>query len=336
MRLVFIAVAFLASSAIAYLFIDKVVNFIVAPLGKSIQLVYLSPGGAFNFLIQACLYVGVLGALPVIVYQIYRFVMPAVATVGLRRALTFTILSCLLAAGGVVFAYVVALPAALYFLTNFNLYHINPMLTIDAYFSFVMTYLVMGAVLFQLPLIMLIINSVRPLTPGGLMKAQPHIILGSFIVAAIVSPTPDAVNQTLLASPIVVMYQAGILAIWAINRRARRTTTPSRQSLKKQPKLAPLATTSLKITPATHTSAAKHPAPTPRVAQAHMREPTQLRRAAANRRSIDGMSGPVVNHQSSPLSTRHGNPPQHLSTKAHLTTPSQQRVAQSLDGFLRG
>ena len=104
-------------------------------------------------------------------------------------------------------------------LTNINIDQISSMLTIDAYMSFVIGYIVAGALLFQLPLVMLIINSVTPLPPRKLMNYQRHMIVVSFVAAAIVSPTPDVVNQTILAAPMVVMYQIGIVAVWARNRR---------------------------------------------------------------------------------------------------------------------
>lgn len=221
-RLFVIAVVFLVGAAAAYPFFDKIVDLIVSPLGKEHELVYLTPGGAFSFIIQVCLYVGAIAALPMLIYQLYRFIMPAVKRVTMHRAIGFTLASFFLAIVGIVFAYVVSLPAALYFLTSFDLYHINPMLTIDSYFSFVMTYILAGAILFQLPLVMIMIDSIRPQPPKRLMKFQQHIIVGSFIVAAIISPTPDALNQTLLASPMVVMYQLGILVIAWRHRLAKK------------------------------------------------------------------------------------------------------------------
>lgn len=221
-RLFVIGLAFLVAGAAAYPFFGKIINLIVSPLGKDQELVYLTPGGAFGFIIQVCIYIGIIGALPVIIYQLYRFVMPAVQKVKLRKALGFTVASVALAVTGIVFAYIVSLPAALYFLTSFNLYHINPMLTIDSYFSFVMTYLLAGALLFQLPLVMLIIDSAKPLKPSQLMKYQDKMIIASFIIAAVISPTPDALNQTLLACPLVVMYQIGILIIWWKRRKDRK------------------------------------------------------------------------------------------------------------------
>jgi sec-independent protein translocase protein TatC len=226
-RLFAVAIVFVLVSAAAYPFFDKIVNFLVAPLGKDNELVYLTPGGAFSFIIQVCMYIGFVGALPAIIYNIYQFIMPAMKQQNGRRALIFTTISLLLAVAGMLFAYFVSLPAALYFLTSFNLYHINPMLTIDSYFSFIMTYMFAGALLFQIPLVMLMINGATPLTPKKLMRHQDKIILGSFIVAAIISPTPDALNQTLLASPIVVMYQVGIILVWLKNRKRAKARSQS-------------------------------------------------------------------------------------------------------------
>lgn len=218
-RLFIVAVAFILVAGAAYPFFDKIVNFLLAPLGKNHELVYLTPGGAFGFIIQVCMYVGFVGALPVMTYHLYKFLLPAVRRESGRRVLLYTVVSFILALVGIAFAYFVSLPAALYFLTGFDLYHISPMLTIDSYFGFVMAYMVAGALLFQLPLVMIVIDSVKPQSPKGLMKYQKHIIVGSFAVAAIISPTPDALNQLLLASPMVVMYQVGIIAVWLIHRK---------------------------------------------------------------------------------------------------------------------
>lgn len=218
-RLFAVAIAFVVFSAAAYPFFDKIVNYLLAPLGKDHELVYLTPGGAFSFIIQVCMYIGFVVALPVIMYNVYKFIMPIMNKKTSKMSVIYTASSFVLAVAGMLFAYYVSLPAALYFLTSFNLYHINPMLTIDSYFSFIMTYMLVGALLFQIPLLMLLINGATPLQPKKLMKHQDKIILGSFIVAAVVSPTPDALNQTLLASPMVVMYQLGIILVWLKNRK---------------------------------------------------------------------------------------------------------------------
>lgn len=222
MRFFWVAISFIVISAAAYPFFETIINFLLAPLSKDQELVYLTPGGAFSFIIKVCLYVGIVGVLPILIYNVYRFIMPAVKPVHSRRAVLYTISSFVLALVGISFAYYISLPASLYFLTGFNLYHINPMLTIDSYFSFVMMHMLAGALLFQVPVIMAIINNIKPLTPGKLMKAQRYIVVGAFIVAAVISPTPDALNQTLLALPIILMYQLGVIVVFVKNRRQRR------------------------------------------------------------------------------------------------------------------
>lgn len=221
-RLFAVGLCFVFAAAAAYPFFQQIVEIIVSPLGKDNKLIYLTPGGAFGFIIQVCMYAGIIGALPMIIFHLYRFLMPAVRLHTIRAALGYTVASILLAVCGVLFAYFVGLPAALKFLTGFELYQINPMLTIDSYFSFVMTYLLAGALIFQLPLIMMIIDSVTPLPPKKLMNFQRHMIVISFIVAAIITPTPDVMNQVLIASPMVATYQVGIVATAVGHRSARR------------------------------------------------------------------------------------------------------------------
>lgn len=218
-RLAIVALAFLATGAAVYPFFDKIVALLLKPLGNNLSLVYLTPGGAFNFAVQVCIYAAMIGALPVALYHIYRFVMPAVEKTTLRGVLGYSLSSLLLAAVGVAFSYFLALPAAIQFLTSFDLKNISPMLTVESYLSFVMTYLLAGALLFQLPLFMTIINRIKPMTPRMLMSGQRHVILWSVVFAAVISPTPDAVNQLLLAAPMIVMYQVGIVIILLKNRK---------------------------------------------------------------------------------------------------------------------
>ena len=224
-RFFWIAIYFVVASGVAYPFFQPIVHILTAPL-QGQKLYYLTPGGGLAFILKVCMYVGVIAILPVIMYHFYRFVAPVMKKNNARSVLGYTIASSLLAVIGIVFAYMVTLPAAIQFLTNINIDQISSMLTIDAYMSFVIGYIVAGALLFQLPLVMLIINSVTPLPPRKLMNYQRHMIVVSFVAAAIVSPTPDVVNQTILAAPMVVMYQIGIVAVWARNR-GRAMSTPA-------------------------------------------------------------------------------------------------------------
>ena len=221
-RLFWVVATVLVASSAGYLIKDEMLSVLTHPLGNQ-QLYYLTPIGGLSFIIKLCFYFGILVSVPVIVYHLYRYLQPLMG--GQRLSVgRYFMFSFLLAAGGIAFAYFVSLPAALHFLTDFNLKHITAMLTVDAYLTFVTSYLLGAALLFQIPLILLIIDKITPLTPGGLMRYQRHVILVAFILAAIISPTPDIINQALLAGPIIAMYQFGVLLVWFQSSRRKRAT----------------------------------------------------------------------------------------------------------------
>jgi len=219
-RLFWVVAAVLVVSSVAYGFINQIIDILTYPLGNQ-RLFYLTPAGGLSFSIKLCVYTGILVAVPLIMYHIYRYLEPLMGK-WRRSAFFYVGLSTTLAAGGVLFAYFVSLPGALHFLTNFNLDHIQAMLTVDSYLSFVLTYLLGAALLFQIPLLLLIINTMTPLKPSKLMKSQRYVIVAAFLIGAVISPTPDIMNQTFLALPIVAMYELGVVMVWTQNRARRR------------------------------------------------------------------------------------------------------------------
>lgn len=206
----------LIASSVAYSFLKPVLKIFQAPLQE--KLFYTSPAGGFAFVIKLCLVVGIIVTIPVIVNRIFSFTKPTIPKSMQRAFAWYSLISIALAVIGVVFAYYISLPSALHFLTNFNKDQIQSLITVDSYFTFVTTYLIGYALLFQTPILMLFINKVKPLEPGSMMKVQRYVIVGSFAVAAILTPTPDPWNQLLMALPIILLYQVGVAAIWITNR----------------------------------------------------------------------------------------------------------------------
>ena len=136
-----------------------------------------------------------------------------------QLAITIMVLSCLFALAGMAFGYFIALPAALQFLTGFAGDYIEASLTASSYLNFVTAYSLGLAILFQIPLILLLINAVSgPLKPSKLLSFEPYVLLGAVIVAAIITPTPDIMNQAIVAGPIILMYQVGIGMVMLHNR----------------------------------------------------------------------------------------------------------------------
>lgn len=219
----------LLASAAAYPFQQQILGALLAPLGNQ-HLYYLSPAGGFSFILKVCTYVGVAAAIPVAFYHLYKYLEPLMS--GAKKSLArYVGLSLVLAVAGVGFAYLVSLPAALHFLSTIGQGQVEAMLTADAYLSFVMSYLLGAALLFQLPLILLIINTIKPLTPRRLMGAQRYVVVAAFIIAAVISPTPDIINQAILAVPIVAMYQLGVVLVWLQSRKQLQSTAAQAQAM---------------------------------------------------------------------------------------------------------
>lgn len=211
-------------STIAYLFFDQLLHVFQKPLGKTLY--YTSPTSGFTFVIKLCLTVGLIVSVPLVVNRAFSFVKPAVQQKFHRSFAWYSVWSVILAILGVVFAYFISLPGALQFLTSFKAGQLEALITVDSYFTFFSAYLLGYAILFQTPIIMLGINKIRPLDPGSTMRYQRHVILGSFVVAAVLTPTPDPWNQTLMAIPMILLYQVGIVLVWAANRKRKAHKKP--------------------------------------------------------------------------------------------------------------
>lgn len=225
-RLFWVVLSLIAASSTGYYFKDHLVNFIIAPLHGE-KLIYLTPGGGFSFIFTVCLYFGALLTIPVVMYHIYRFLQPVLGRASRRFICAIVLLSGVLAVAGAVFGYTVAIPGAISFLTTFAGDAVNPSLTAESYLGFVVAYILGLAALFQLPLLLFMFDHVRPFPPGALLSSQRFVIVGSFIAAAVITPTPDIINQMIVALPIIVIYQLGAAAVF-LRRQARQRTRGAR------------------------------------------------------------------------------------------------------------
>jgi sec-independent protein translocase protein TatC len=220
LRLVYSAIALGIGGAIGYAFQSQLVRLIVQPLGS--KLYYSNPAGGFSFLFNVCLLAAVLFAIPVVLYNVMRFMLPALPSKARFSIPAHLLVSVLLAAAGVLFAYVYSLPAALHFLNTFGDGQVQPLIFAGEYLRFVITYLISFAILFQLPVVINIIDKITPLKPGKMMKFQRWIILVSFVVAAAITPTPDPLNQAIMAAPIVFLYQFSVVHIAFKHHRRKK------------------------------------------------------------------------------------------------------------------
>lgn len=204
-------------SIIGYFLQNHILWFLLKPLHQ--PLFYTSPSGGFNFTLMISLFFGFVVFLPFFVFQLIRFIEPAFPEKMKVSLVALLLSSCLLMVLGMAFAYFVSLPAALNFLAKFGSSEVKSLISTSEYFSFVTRYLLGFGVLFQLPLIMIFINKIKPLKFSNLIQFQKWVILISFVVAAIITPTPDFINQTIMAVPIILLYQISAIAVWTINKK---------------------------------------------------------------------------------------------------------------------
>jgi sec-independent protein translocase protein TatC len=157
-------------------------------------------------------------ALPVVLYQAWAFVAPGLYKHEQRLALPLIATSTLLFLLGMAFCYFVVFRTVFQFIANFAPQSITPAPDIEAYLSFVMTMFVAFGVTFEVPIAVILLVKSGIVTVEKLRASRGYVIVGAFIVAAIVTP-PDVLSQFMLAVPLCLLFELGILAASALDKR---------------------------------------------------------------------------------------------------------------------
>ena len=207
-RLIKSIVAVLAAACLFYLIVDKVFAFVIKPVGR---LVFTAPGEAFVARIMLALFGGIFLALPVVLYQVWRFVAAGLKEHEAKYVRIFAPCSFVLFIMGGSFAYFVAVPVSIRFLLSFSSSVIVPMITVKNYISFVGTMLLAFSIVFELPLVLMFLTKIGIATPAFLAQKRKYAIVIILGVSALITP-PDCVTQIMIAVPLIILYEAGIIA----------------------------------------------------------------------------------------------------------------------------
>ncbi len=212
-------VVFLITSTLGYFVYPTILNFLVHLYSQ--QLFYTTPTAGLDIAFKISLGVGACLTMPVILFELFQFVSPALPNISFKNLFMISFVSIILLMCGMAFAYYVTLPATLLFLTNFHTDQVTYFISASSYISFVLQYLVVFGIIFQLPLIMFIVNSVFTLNTKTLMKYQTWVIVGVFTLAAIFTPTPDPVNQCIMAVPLLLLYEISVAILYVVNKKKK-------------------------------------------------------------------------------------------------------------------
>ena len=162
---------------------------------------------------------GLLLACPVIFAQIWRFVAPGLFKHERRILVPFSFLSTCCFIGGAAFGYFVVFPPAFRFLVGYNNEFLTSLPAVSEYFSLAIRLLLAFGVIFEMPIFMVFLAKVGIVNVGLLNRNRKYAILINFVIAAILTPTPDIVNQMMMGVPLMILYEISVIAVWLFGRK---------------------------------------------------------------------------------------------------------------------
>lgn len=152
-------------------------------------------------------------ASPVLLLQAWRFVAPGLYHHEKKGLLVFAVISSFCFLGGGLFGYLVVFPPAFRFLIGYSNSYLFALPTVSEYFSLSLRLLLAFGVVFELPVFLVFLGKLGIIDVSFLRRNRKYAILIAFIIAAILTPTPDVVNQVLMGGPLVILYEIGIVAV---------------------------------------------------------------------------------------------------------------------------
>lgn len=216
--------AVVVGAIISFAFIDFIMELLVAPtekIGEQFNLQVLKVQGMFMVKWGLAFVGGIILGLPVITYQLWKFVAPGLYGTEVKFILPIIVFTYISFLCGILFAYFIMIPFSLNFFTSMGYGEVQNNISINYYFSFI-TWLMMGAgIIFEMPIVAFILSSVGILTPKFLRKYRRHALVGIMILSAFITP-PDPVSMLMMTGPLMILYEISILVSALVFRMRQR------------------------------------------------------------------------------------------------------------------
>jgi sec-independent protein translocase protein TatC len=223
-RLIRSLVALVIGTLFCWGFRTQIFRFLTQPLRQSlpgVQFIAIGPAEAFLLYMKMAVFVGIFVAMPYVLYQVWAFVSPGLHAHERRYVLPFIFFGSLFFIGGGLFGHYLLFPMTFGFLATFGGEEIKLMPRVAEYFSFYSWFLLGIGLIFQTPVVIFVLSRIGLVTPRFLLRHFKYAVLIAFIVAAVITPTPDAVTQSALALPMLGLYLLGVLVAWLFGRPRR-------------------------------------------------------------------------------------------------------------------
>jgi len=208
-RRIFICIAaVVAGSAVGYVFSGQLFHILKSPIGD-LPLNFMSPGEAFFIYIKLSLVVGIVLAMPILLYELWAFISPGLTPRERRLARPWVPVALLFFVIGVAVAWVV-LPYAMAFLLGFQSADLHALITADAYFGFVGTLFLAFGLTMEFPIVLVLLSKVGIISSARLRRSRRYVILGITVFSAVVTPGGDLVSPIVLGTVMYILYELSI------------------------------------------------------------------------------------------------------------------------------
>lgn len=206
-RLLISLAAFVAAMLLSFLFVEPILQLLIRPVGR---VVFLAPTEAFFVRLKVAALSGAFLSLPVVLFQVWRFVGVGLTQTERRSTLSLLPFSLMLFTGGAAFAFFAILPVGVRFLLGYQTESLVPMISVGAYTSFATAFVLAFGLVFQLPIVILFLARIGVVTPSSLAAGRRYALLGIVVLSAVLTPGGDVFSQALMAVPTYLLYEASI------------------------------------------------------------------------------------------------------------------------------
>ena len=220
-RRILVCLIFFAAVVLCLFFQGYVLlDILEAPAKGAIkEFIFTAPTEAFTTYFAVVLLAAFIVSFPVMLYQLWAFVAPAMPRAFRRATLIWFLFALVSFFGGISFAYGILLPSAFSFLVGFGEGIAKPMISLAQYMTFAVTIVLIGGGVFEIPFLMGVLTEVGLLNTKMLRSSRRYAILIIFIFAAVITPTTDAFNMIVFAVPMVLLFEVGIMICGVIEKR---------------------------------------------------------------------------------------------------------------------
>ena len=228
-RIVNACIAIGVGIVVSFAFINRIMDFLLGPtrraLPPGVKMIYTEPGEAFGMYITVSMIAGAVLASPFVMYQVWNFIAPGLYQKEKRMAMPFVLFTTIGFLGGAAFNHYVAFPFLITFFAQFNGADLVFMPRLEDTFDLYVKMLLGMGLIFQMPTVVYFLAKMKLVTARFLWDHGKYAILIAYIIAAVVTPTGDPMNQTIFAAPMIVLYFLSIGIAWIVNPKNKPPKT---------------------------------------------------------------------------------------------------------------